>query len=215
VGLGGHTLRSCRGLRAQLHPLDAALVSVLAYAGLRPGEALALRWSDVREQTLIVEKAVALGEERATKTRRNRSVRLLKPLASDLNEWRMAAGRPDGNARVFPMRDGRYWTESAYRNWRRKVFVPAAKAVGIGTPRPYDLRHSFASLLFQEGTNPAEIAEQMGHSLQMLLGTYTHVIEDLRGQPRRSAEDLIREARDSHTPQIAPEVEQSGTRRKV
>src|SRR5699024_8257953 len=33
---------------------DAALISVLAYAGLRPGEALALRWSDVRSRTIIV-----------------------------------------------------------------------------------------------------------------------------------------------------------------
>jgi hypothetical protein len=33
----------------------------------------------------------------------------------------------------------------------------------------------------------------MGHTLQTLLSTYTHVIEELRGSPRRSAESLIRE----------------------
>lgn len=62
--------------------------------------------------------------------------------------------------------------------------------------RPYDLRHSFASLLFVEGINPAEIAEQLGHSLQMLLSTYTHVIEELRGGERHSAEALIKQARE-------------------
>jgi integrase len=93
------------------------------------------------------------------------------------------------------MRDGRLWTDTAYRNWRRRVFAPAAHAAGMPNVRPYDLRHSFASLLFAEGVNPAEIAEQLGHSLQTLLGTYTHVIEELRGRDRESAETLIREAR--------------------
>jgi hypothetical protein len=36
----------------------------------------------------------------------------------------------------------------------------------------------------------------MGHSLQMLLSTYTHVIEELRGGERQSAEELIKQARE-------------------
>jgi hypothetical protein len=43
--------------------------------------------------------------------------------------------------------------------------------------------------------NPAEVAEQMGHSLQTLFSTYVHVIEELRGAKRRPAQDLIRDAR--------------------
>lgn len=49
------------------------LVSLLAYSGMRPGEALALTWNDVRDNTLIVEKSLALGEVKDTKTRRNRT----------------------------------------------------------------------------------------------------------------------------------------------
>ena len=37
---------------------DAVLVCVLAYAGLRPSEALALTWNDLRERTLLVERAL-------------------------------------------------------------------------------------------------------------------------------------------------------------
>jgi len=55
--------------------------------------------------------------------------------------------------------------------------------------------HSLASLLFAERLNPAEIAEQMGHSIQMLLSTYTHVLEELRGRDQVVAEDEIRSAR--------------------
>lgn len=82
-----------------------------------------------------------------------------------------------------------------YRNWRRRVYRPAAQALGLASLKPYDLRHSCASLMFAEGVNPAEIAEQMGHSLQTLLSTYTRVIEELRSTPRVRAETLIRQAR--------------------
>lgn len=40
---------------------SATLVSVLAYAGLRPGEALALEWRHVRDRTLLIEQAVTTG----------------------------------------------------------------------------------------------------------------------------------------------------------
>lgn len=49
--------------------LDKALVSVLAYAGLRPGEALALTCGHVRERTILVEQSVSYGELKSTKTR--------------------------------------------------------------------------------------------------------------------------------------------------
>ena len=39
----------------------ASLIAVLAYAGLRPAEVLALRWSDVRERTILVERSLSLG----------------------------------------------------------------------------------------------------------------------------------------------------------
>jgi integrase len=152
---------------------------------------------------LLVDKALALGEVKDTKTRRSRTVRLLKPLASDLAEWRLASGRPAETELVFPMEDGRAWTDTAYRNWRRRVFRPAAEDAGVSNLRPYDLRHSFASLLFAEGVNPAEISEQMGHSLQTLLTTYTHVIEELRGHERQSADTIVRQERGNDVTQTS------------
>ena len=174
---------------------DATLVSVLAYAGLRPGEALALRWGDIGERTILVDRAVALGDVKGTKTGKSRSVRLLAPLAADLAEWRLACGRPDDDALVFPRKDGRVWTEQDWRNWRQRVFAPAATAAGLDGFRPYDLRHSFVSLLFAEGRTVIEVARQAGHSPTMALATYGHVIEELEDAERRSAEDVIREAR--------------------
>ena len=175
---------------------DAVLVSVLAYAGLRPGEALALTWRHIRERTILIERAVALGELKSTKTSRTRTVRLLGPLAADLLEWRMSQGRPDDGALVFPARSGAVWGDDAWRYWRRHIFTPAAKAAGVDSPvRPYDLRHSFVSLLLAEGANVVEIARQAGHSPTMTLSTYAHLFDEAAGAERVAVEDEIRRAR--------------------
>jgi len=175
---------------------DATLVSVLAYAGLRPGEALALRWAHVRERTLLVEGAVSLGTIEGTKTGRNRTVRVVGPLAQDLAEWRLHAGRPPADSLLFPGHDAEPWTATAYRNWRRRIYAPAATAAGVERPRPYDLRHSFVSLLIAEGHSVVEVARQAGHSPKMALDTYAHVFEEFDPGDRVNAADRIRKARE-------------------
>jgi integrase len=159
-------------------------------------EALALTWGDVGEQTILVEKALAFGTAKETKNRRMRSVELLAPLAADLRGWRMASGRPPAEALVFPRhRVGGPWNDDAYRAWRRKVFAEAVKGAGPPAMRPYDLRHSFASLLFAEGRSVIEVAQQLGHAPSMSLDVYGHVLAEVAGQPRRPASELIAEAR--------------------
>ena len=101
---------------------DATLISVLAYAGLRPEEALALEWRHVRGR-------------------------------KNLSEWRLACGRPGDRDLVFPAADGGPWRDHGYRNWRRRVYQPTVCACHLGRSRPYDLRHSFASLLHSRGTS--------------------------------------------------------------
>jgi len=182
-------------MRAALDARDATLISVLAYAGLRPGEALGLRWGDVREQTLLVQRAISLGEESDTKTRQHRTVRLLAPLAADLRLWRMAAGRPGDSELVFPGKEGRPWTQAAYQSWRRRAFNRATQAAGLAHARPYDLRHSFASLLLHEGRSVIYVARQLGHDARLTLTRYGHVIDELEDRPRIAAEAAIADAR--------------------
>lgn len=131
-------------------PRDATLISVLAYAGLRPREALAPRWAGVRERTILVERAVSLGEEKDTKTHAHRTVRLLAPLREDLLAWRMRCERPRDGALGFPGPAGRLWSKTTYDNWRRRAFDRAVKATGADRATPYTLWHSFASLLLHE-----------------------------------------------------------------
>jgi integrase len=183
------------GMRQASTPRDAALISTLAYGGLRPSEALALQWADIREKTVLVERALSHGEAKDTKTTVHRTVRLLSPLAADLKEWRLRSGRPSHHALVFPSKNGVPWTLPAYQSWRRRAFRRALDSVGAVGGRPYDLRHSFASLLLHEGRSVIYVARQLGHDARLTLSTYGHVIDELEDSPQIQAETAIAAAR--------------------
>ncbi len=177
-------------VRELVAPRDRIVVSLLAYTGVRPQEARAMLWTHVAERTLVVH---------APKTRRHRteprSVRLLAPVAQDLREWRLACGRPGANEHVIPGQGGGEWTEVGYEQWITRVWAPALEAAGLAYQRPYDLRHSFASLLLHEGRSVIYVARQLGHSAALTMRTYGHVIDELEDAPRISAEDAILAAR--------------------
>ncbi len=202
--------REVEALRAQLDDRDGALVSVLAYAGLRPAEALALRWADIREGTILVARACDLeaGAIKTTKSGGHRAVRLLPPLATDLAAWRLRSGRPDATAEVFPAADGEPWEKGDLKNWRVRRWRPALKAAGLPACRPYDLRHSFASLLLAEGRTVHYVAGQLGHGAEQTLRTYGHVIAEYADRVTIVAEDEIRVARGHAAAESGPSVAQ-------
>ena len=107
-----------------------------------------------------------------------------------------ALGHPDDRALIFLGRDSKPWTEEAYKSWRRHAFARAATAAGVEHARPYDLRHSFASLLLHEGRSVIYVARQLGHGAQLTLGRHGHVIDELEGTPHQDAEAAILAARD-------------------
>jgi integrase len=176
---------------------DALIVSMLTYAGLRPGELHALRWRDVREHTLLVERATAPdGSIKPTKTGRARAARLMAPLTAELREWHLASGRPSGDALILPGPHGRGWADTDRNNWRRRVWAPACRTVGLDpVPVPYHLRHSFASLLLAEDRQPLYVAQQLGHTPTVLLNTYAHLLPELAEAERVQPEAEIAKAR--------------------
>jgi integrase len=162
---------------------EAALLSVMGYAGLRPGEAFALRWDCLGERSLIVEHGRADGELAQTKTRRIRTVGLLAPVADDLRVWRERAPAPGDWDPIFPRTDGAVFRDTDSRNWRTRQFTLAAVAAGVDESTPYALRHSFASLLVQAGWNPLEVAVEMGNSPEVVQRDYSHLFREFgRGQ---------------------------------
>lgn len=176
---------------------DATIVAILAYAGLRPGELRALRWGDVGERTLLIQRSAQEdGSAKTTKTRAARSVRLLAPLAADLREYRLVAGRPADGVLVLAGNDGGAWTKSQWQVWRRDRWAPGCTAAGLhAVPRPYDLRHAFASLLLAEGRAIHYVAAQLGHAPTETLNTYGHLFAEYEDAERIDAEAEIDAAR--------------------
>lgn len=174
-------------MRGRVGQRDATLLSLLAYAGLRPAEATGLRWRDLSDRTIDVEDR---------KRGRRRPVRLLGPVAQDLAEWRLASGRPPASQLIFPRPHGGEWTVEDWRNWRRRVYQPAARACGVSDDmRAYRLRGSFVSLLLWEGRSVVYAAEQAGHSVAVLSVHYAGVLEELETATRVPADTAIRQAR--------------------
>lgn len=169
--------------------MSATLVSVLAYSGMRPGEALALERSHIGDATILIEQAVAYGKLKRQKTGRvYRTVDLLEPLADDLAIW---LGRlPAGQRLLFAKGEDQLWQPDDWKNWRTRKFHRATQAVELGKPRPYDLRHSFASLRIREtDMSIVDLAAQLGHAPTETLKTYAHVFAEYRrfshrGPPR-------------------------------
>lgn len=96
---------------------------------------------------------------------------------------------------VIPAEDGGEWTAEGFNKWRGRVFAPTVRGVGLDHARPYDLRHSFASLLLHEGRSVIYVARQLGHGADLTLGTYGHTIDELDEAPRISADEAIAAAR--------------------
>jgi integrase len=108
---------------------------------------------------------------------------------------RLLRGRPDDDALLFPSGTGGVWNDPAWQTWHRDAWQPACRAVGLEGARPYDLRHSFVSLLIHEGRSVVEVARQAGHSPTMTLDVYAHVFDEFDIAERVSAEDQITQAR--------------------
>ncbi|MDP9276675.1 MAG: tyrosine-type recombinase/integrase [Actinomycetota bacterium] len=171
---------------------DATLISVMAYAGPRPEEALAMRWRNLSGRRYLIEEKNVDGELVPDPKTGHRWIELPEAVVSDLAEWRLAIGRPQGL--VFPKPNGLPWTKSDRGNWRRRWFSKAAKAIGHQTLKPRDLRHTCTSLLAAVNTPRIEIEAQMGHRADTSERIYQHLIEELRGT-KLGLDELIGEAR--------------------
>lgn len=191
-------------------PRDRVLVAVMAYAGLRPGEALALTWDSVTDHLLIIDRSYSYGELKVTKTGTRRTVELVEPLRADLAAYRPA--RAARGALVAAASDGGYID---LNNWRGRVWKPAVDSAGVDAA-PYDLRHTFASLLIHEGRSLPYVTAAMGHaSATTTLRHYAHMLDEQRlgtaanmvseiEKARRGVHDLCTLPQPRRLRQVAP-----------
>jgi integrase len=152
---------------------DGELVRVAAYAGLRRGELVALRWRDVdfAGRKLIVRRAVSGDiEVSSTKSRRARQVPMPDQAAAALDRLSRRDEFASPDDYVFANRVGRRLDGSALR----RRFERARGAAGLEPLRFHDLRHTYGSLLVAGGIDLASVKAAMGHSQIVTTERYLH-----------------------------------------
>jgi integrase len=184
------------------HRLHAAFV-VLATTGMRRGECLGLRWSDVDltvgrvsiAQTVIaVNHKVRIGSPKTARGRRTvvldpGTVAVLRRHRQQLLAERLIMGagftdhglvfcRPDGG----PLHPERF---------SRTFEIEAARA-GLPRIRLHDLRHTWATLALSAGEHPKVVQERLGHAnVSITLDVYSHVTEGLHGDAASRVAGII------------------------
>jgi integrase len=151
---------------------DAELVRLAAYAGLRQGELLALRWRDVdfAGSALTISRALSAGVETSTKSGRVRRVPLCDQAAAALDRVSRRDDFTSADDLVFANVLGRALDDSALRRRYRRAQV----AAGVRPLRFHDLRHTFGSLLAAGGVDVVTIKAAMGHSALATTARYLH-----------------------------------------
>lgn len=147
------------------------------FSGLRPSETTALRWADVdlERDRIHVHRAIVRGlEKNTTKTSTARHVLLNSRARAALLRQR-ALMQLAGDFVFVDPRYGKPWTEE--RAFRRSYGEPTLKALGLRYRRPYNTRHSYATMMPMSGMTPAFCASQLGHSVGMLPSTYARWLE--------------------------------------
>jgi integrase len=159
--------------RAREDSQDAELIRVAAYAGLRRGELVALRWRDVDfvGRKLIVRRALSGDVElRSTNSRRAREIPLPDQAAAALERLSRRGEFTGPDDYVFANRLGRRLDPSALR----RRFERARDGAGLEALRFHDLRHTYGSLLVAGGIDLPTVKAAMGHSHITTTERYLH-----------------------------------------
>ena len=170
--------------------LHAAWV-LLATTGMRRGEVLGLRWSDVdfehrrvsvnrslisvdyeirfeSPKTARSRRSVALDSGTVTRLREHRRTQIEERLAlgTGFDHDGLLFCQPDG----LPVHPDRFM----------KLFQRTVSKAGLPRIRLHDLRHTFATLALEAGVHPKVVSDRLGHSsIAITLDTYSHVAPSL------------------------------------
>ncbi|HVD18697.1 MAG TPA: tyrosine-type recombinase/integrase, partial [Propionibacteriaceae bacterium] len=172
------------------HRLHAAFV-LLATTGMRRGEALGLRWSDVdltagrasiSQTVIMVHHDIEVGSPKTARGRR--TVALDPGTVAALREHRkrqaaerllMGVGFTD-HGLAFCLPDGRPLHPERFS----RTFSRQTAHAGLPAIRLHDLRHTWATLALSAGEHPKVVQERLGHAnVSITLDVYSHVSEGL------------------------------------
>lgn len=165
-----------------------ALFRLLAFSGMRKGEALALTWNDLnfKANEIRINKALSRGKNsqlyvKSTKTGVARTIKMDDKTMAILKDWKkkqkkdyLALGFNTLQPKqlVFSNERNEYLQPTKTRKW----IVYIQEKYDLGTITTHGLRHTHCSLLFEAGASLKEVQDRLGHTdVQTTMNIYTHV----------------------------------------
>lgn len=165
---------------------------LLAFTGLRGGEALALNFSDIdfNTQTLTVNKTISRVKDGITiappKTKKSnrvislddKTIRILKKWQFRQKEFFFATGSK-GNDIIFSNIYGKHSTTRMLSYYSEEI----SKNTGLPFIAVHGWRHSHASMLYTAGATMKEAQERLGHtSIEITNSIYTHLSDKQKSE---------------------------------
>ncbi len=164
--------------------------TVRFFTGMRSGEVHGLKWKyvDFERRLILVRETVVGGEETYTKTDSSqREIQMSQVVFDALKEQEKSTRNISGF--VFCNREG---LPLDYKNVNNRVWKPLLRHLGLKVRRPYQCRHTAATLWLAAGENPEWIARQLGHTTtEMLFRVYSRYVPNLTRRDGSAIERLL------------------------
>lgn len=160
------------------------------FTGMRTGEVHGLKWKyvDFDLRVIRVRETFVLGEDEYTKTDGSqRDIQMSQPVFDALQEQLKATAKV--SEYVFCNLLGQPLDN---KNFSDRVWYPLLRHLGLQKRRPYQMRHTAATLWLASGEAPEWIARQLGHtSTEMLFRVYSRYVPNLTRQDGSAMERLL------------------------
>ena len=184
------TLEEVKRLLAAVREDFRDYYTVRFFTGLRTGEIDGLKWKyvDFDRRLILIRETLVAGEEDETKTiESNRDVQMSQIVFDALQRQKARTGHL--GPWVFCNREGQ---PLDHNNVTKRVWYPLLRYLGLAPRRPYQTRHTAATLWLAAGENPEWIARQMGHtSTEMLFKVYSRYVPNLTRRDGSAFERLL------------------------
>lgn len=160
------------------------------YTGLRTGEVDGLKWKhvDFDKHEILVRETLINGQTEYTKTDGSqREIPMLGPVMGALKRQHSATRHK--SEYVFCNRLGE---PLDHNNVTKRVWYPLLRRLGLKKRRPYQTRHTAATLFLASGENPEWVAKTLGHSsTEMLFKVYSRYIPNATRMDGSAFERLV------------------------
>lgn len=174
------------------------------FTGMRTGEIDGLQWDhvDFKRRQILVRQALVNGRLEYTKNDGSfRTIEMSQLVVDALTEQKKATGK---KGFVFCTRTG---GPLNHNNVTKRIWYPLLRHLGLRKRRPYQTRHTAATLWLAAGENPEWIARQMGHSTtEMLFRVYSRYVPNLTRRDGSAFERLLITEFDSNPREVADEA---------